>query len=573
MRIDCHIPITLRITGVPTDDQLAELGRALARAVTARLAEAERLFADRYGDAVALPHTPRPPGEERRETKGRNGLFSVTSLPATPAGFPASQNDDALGEAAAVPTAEADRLDGLSAEVPPVDFSFPSAGPTTSDAVPGKGIPAAERFDAEAAKRNEQRAEVPRHGGDPNAPELSEPGVPDDVLREATKDLARDWAAAVPDTPAVGVIPGDADQQQQVIAVVDPEELWQLPHIQDIFRNLAAHMAASVRARNKATGPGTDPADWLDYWHGRFTASVRHILEVRPTHSYVDKKTGKKSHPARTAHLLMLRDAEAQVSTRPPASDHGAEVTAMWALGVVTRIEELRRAAREEWLREVTTAADQFVVVAQNETRFRGEDQNAKPVAVYGLPEDLEGTVPASAFPAQLQPTEAGFSPSVAKFVAALQAASGTHVQAINYGGHEEANPLVGDRKSTGKYSFDLIPDIEKNASGFYDHDKVVRFFLAIEQASQATGIAWTAYYNDFGVAKEVNEQVRYQRVGFSGGGSPANPTPETRGSLHHGPAPYILHIHVNIMPRALAAQFFAGFDTPPPNLDLGEQP
>jgi hypothetical protein len=570
VRIDCHIPVTLRIAGAPTDDQLAEMGRALARAITARLAEAERLFADRYGHAVADPHATRPLAEEPREAKARNGLFSVTSLavPAAPAGFPVSQNDDALGEAADVPTAEADRLDGLPADVPPIGFSFPGTSP---DSPPRKQIPTAERFDTEGSKRNERRAEVARHGGDPDT--TGEPLVPENVLQKAVKGLAQAWEAAVADIPVAGVLPGDADQQQQVIAHVDTEELWRLPHIQEVFRNLAEHMAASERARNHTTG--IDSADWLDYWHGRFTASVRYILEVRPTHSYVDKKTGKTSHPARDAHLLKLRDAEANVGTQPPASDRGAEVAAMWAMGAVTRIEELRRAAREEWLQEVNDAADQFVVLARNETRFRSEDQNAKPVAVYGLPEDLEGTVPASAFPTLLQANknEAGFSPSVAKFMAALQPASGLRVQAENYGGHEEANPLVGNLKTTGKYSFDLHPGIpeDKNTAGFYDHDKVVKFFLAIEKAAQATGMAWTAYYNDFSVAKEVNEQIKARRIGFSGGGSPATAAPDDRGSLHHGPAPYILHIHVNIMPRELAAQFFAGFANPPPNLDLGD--
>ena len=49
MRIDCHVPITLRISGVPSDDQLAAVGQALTRAVAASLAEAERLLADRHG--------------------------------------------------------------------------------------------------------------------------------------------------------------------------------------------------------------------------------------------------------------------------------------------------------------------------------------------------------------------------------------------------------------------------------------------------------------------------------------------------------------------------------------------
>jgi hypothetical protein len=48
VRIHCHIPITLRIVGAPTDDQLAAAGQALARAVAARLAEAERVLAERH---------------------------------------------------------------------------------------------------------------------------------------------------------------------------------------------------------------------------------------------------------------------------------------------------------------------------------------------------------------------------------------------------------------------------------------------------------------------------------------------------------------------------------------------
>src|SRR5690348_1515864 len=49
VEINCHVPITLRIVGVPTDDQLAAVGRALTRAVAAQLAEAERVLTHRYG--------------------------------------------------------------------------------------------------------------------------------------------------------------------------------------------------------------------------------------------------------------------------------------------------------------------------------------------------------------------------------------------------------------------------------------------------------------------------------------------------------------------------------------------
>jgi hypothetical protein len=51
VRINCHVPITVRIVGVPTTDDLAAVGEAVARAVRGRLDEAERVLADRYCEA------------------------------------------------------------------------------------------------------------------------------------------------------------------------------------------------------------------------------------------------------------------------------------------------------------------------------------------------------------------------------------------------------------------------------------------------------------------------------------------------------------------------------------------
>jgi hypothetical protein len=49
VRINCHVPITVRIVGAPTDEQLTVLAAALVRTVTAQLREAERVLADRHG--------------------------------------------------------------------------------------------------------------------------------------------------------------------------------------------------------------------------------------------------------------------------------------------------------------------------------------------------------------------------------------------------------------------------------------------------------------------------------------------------------------------------------------------
>lgn len=518
MRINCHIPVTVRIVGVPTDDQLAAVGDAVARAVAARMAEAERLLADRHRVRQYLP--------------------------AESAAGPVAEVGGVLDE---TPSSQQEAVFTLAA--------FP-AGDAVAQAV--HGTPA--RIDQAGVRRYEEQAAVARHGGDPNVPVPRQP----DPLGDAARDAAAHPPVTHYEMPDDAVLPGDTDQQDETITDVDPEDLWRLPHIQDIFTNLEQYMATAERNRHR-TGPSTDPANWLEYWHTRFVRSVLYILDVRPTHRHLDAKTKRSAtYPARIAHLLQLRDAEADVLATRPAAGQSAEGMAMWAMGAVLRVRELRRTAQAEWLAEVARAADQYVVIAQNEARFLGEDQHARPVAVYGLPEALEGTVPASAFPALFEPGGPGFSPAVARFMAALQQASGLHVLAGNYADHEKGNPYVGDVESIGKYSFDLSPDIPLDGNGFYEHDAVVRFLLAMERASAATRIAWVALYNDRSVAREVNERIGRRRIGFSGGGG--------QGSFHHGPAPYILHIHVNIMPTDLAAQVFVG-DSAPPDLDLGDQP
>jgi hypothetical protein len=46
-------------------------------------------------------------------------------------------------------------------------------------------------------------------------------------------------------------------------------------------------------------------------------------------------------------------------------------------------------------------------------------------------------------------------------------------------------------------------------------------------------------------------ESVGKGRIWFSGGGG--------EGTFHHGPVPYILHIHFNLMPTDLASNFLVG--------------
>jgi hypothetical protein len=147
------------------------------------------------------------------------------------------------------------------------------------------------------------------------------------------------------------------------------------------------------------------------------------------------------------------------------------------------------------------------------------------------------------------------------KIMQAIQAEYHHPVVAINYGGHAEANPSFGGQANAGLYSVDI--DISAwapvNADGFYDHAGAVAFFMAVEAATRTGDFAWLAFYNDFAVAEEVNRRTGKFRVNYSGAGGPPNPPPEKKNSYHHGPAPYILHIHMNFMPSTLALQYVAG--------------
>uniref|UniRef100_A0AAU1ZSG8 DNA/RNA non-specific endonuclease n=1 Tax=Streptomyces sp. NBC_00093 TaxID=2975649 RepID=A0AAU1ZSG8_9ACTN len=63
MPIDCHVPISVRMVGEPTPAQLEQLGRALARTVAARVAQVERVLAERHRFEAGTA----PPVRERYE--------------------------------------------------------------------------------------------------------------------------------------------------------------------------------------------------------------------------------------------------------------------------------------------------------------------------------------------------------------------------------------------------------------------------------------------------------------------------------------------------------------------------
>jgi hypothetical protein len=363
--------------------------------------------------------------------------------------------------------------------------------------------------------------------------------------RDAVRKALREASANPPQQAPEPTVPGDRTQQAHLIPKVDSNDLWFLPRIQERMRAVAAETEARERVNVGPRGEVKRTVEALmAYWGPKFSDSVNYILYLRE---------GDK----RQARLQKLRAAEEALVKSAPAD-------------LVEQVEALRRLHQQKWQEEVDRAADRFIILASNEGQFVTVRQNAKPVAIYGLPETFEGTVELADHKDTLVQGRGAVptSPSVVVFMKEVQKQTGTKVLAGNYDRHERYSPYVGAAEEVGKYSFDVDPGawIKTNAEGFYDRAALVNFFLGVERAAGVTQIAWKAFYNDFAVAKEVNETIGKRRIEFSGAGG----GPGGEGSIHHGPAPYILHIHFNIMPNALAGQYFAGKNLRS-GLDLGK--
>lgn len=375
-----------------------------------------------------------------------------------------------------------------------------------------------------------QYASVQRKLPGGSSKNLRDPVV-DQALRETTPDQ-RDPEPT---------LPGDTLQQRHTISNVDPDDLFALPRIQDRIKTIAEETEGRERATKSGDKVEHTAVRMIAYWRQRFIFSVDYILYRR--------------NGGRRAMLLNQLRAEEDKLVKKLKTSAPADL--------VVQVESLRRAFKDRWQREVDRAADQYVTIASNEAKFLTINQAAKPVRIYGLPESLEGTVEASAHRDTMVKTSAPVAPSVVEFMKAVQKESALKAMADNYADHEKHSPYVGNIEEVGKYSFDvdLSGLIKVNAEGFYERAALVNFFLAVDRAATATQIAWIAIYNDFEVAKTVNEKLGHHRIGFSGGGD--------EGSIHHGPAPYILHVHFNIMPTGLAGQYLA-HKARLPSIDLG---
>lgn len=389
-------------------------------------------------------------------------------------------------------------------------------------------------------------AHVTQQAGTPDRPPLVQrlpvPPKPDDPFNPFKKVLKEEERAArrrpAPPPPPIPVTPGDLAEQIELFDV-SGTGLWARPDVTSAMESLAKQ----VEAHEQTTHPGKvthTRLAMINYWEARFTASVEYILTKRETTA---DPVSAKMAPAQTAMLHELQRAEAKLAASFTGEALVAQVTA------------LRATFKHRWEEKVDHAVKRFVQLAQSEAELITDEAHVQPPFVFGLPGGLEKTLTSTDAPAQLEKGAQPVAASVVHFMQAIQQESGTTAKAENYKNHAAANPHFTDR-SIGEYSFDVHPPLRIDpGTGFYDTDAVIKYFEAVERASQrpALNIEWMAFYNDAEVVKKFNREVGKGRIGFSGGGG--------GGTYHHGPEPYILHIHFNIMPKDLAKQFLGTRD------------
>lgn len=91
--------------------------------------------------------------------------------------------------------------------------------------------------------------------------------------------------------------------------------------------------------------------------------------------------------------------------------------------------------------------------------------------------------------------------------------------------------------------SLDLtIP--QRRADGFFDAAQAITFALAIDRAATAIGVEWRVIYDDFSVARAVNERLGQRRI-IEVANTSRNRAGDITNINWHGPL--VNHFHIDL--------------------------
>jgi hypothetical protein len=141
-------------------------------------------------------------------------------------------------------------------------------------------------------------------------------------------------------------------------------------------------------------------------------------------------------------------------------------------------------------------------------------------------------------------------APLMVRFMKELRQRYKRFMKAANYPGHG------GGKFNDRGFSLDLyIEGLDDR--GFYPKDEAIRFLQKLHEAATAVSAQWRVIYNDFSVADVVNHALGREHVIFVGKARKTGG--RVTGLNWHGPAPLILHFHLDLAPLSGAASKWSG--------------
>lgn len=134
-------------------------------------------------------------------------------------------------------------------------------------------------------------------------------------------------------------------------------------------------------------------------------------------------------------------------------------------------------------------------------------------------------------------------APITVKFVEELRQRYRKPFDVSNYRGHGGGSFL------NRGYSLDLfLKGLDERK--FYPYKEAIEFLKAVKEAARAIQAEWRVIYNDFSVAKAINQETGRENVIFVGK-AVKDKNNRVIGLNWHGPDPLILHFHLDLAPSA----------------------
>ena len=272
------------------------------------------------------------------------------------------------------------------------------------------------------------------------------------------------------------------------------------------------------------------------------------------------QRSGFAVTPGGPIGLLGLAEAAAPFGGDPALRQWAIDLSAAWARRLAANPSEQQRKAaeRQTWLAkdyEATLAGAQkrwggkkystptiiraWQISREQQMGFETQDRSRLLPSTFRPPADL---VQRLVTPLVKGSDKEPVAPLVVAFTQKLlqidpQAGADTY---RNHGG--------GAFNGRG-FSIDLWLDHSpKDARGFYRPEDAVALLRAVHQAARAVGAEWRVLYNDYAVARVINQETGARHVAFIGNARPGG------GLNWHGPHPLILHFHLDLAPLPSAA-------------------